>query len=114
MVTLKLKKVSRTIDERLCEEQKFDHLNADEQIIVSVEKIPFISFRIVRTPEQQYHLMSFSPISLRTYVEQDYRVERWGEYDEVGHAVNKVISVVAGFINKMGKEDFNDGNYYKD
>ena len=100
--------------EHLCENQKFDKLDEDEQIVVTVEKIPFVLFRIILSPEKKYHLMSFSPISLRTYLEQAYRVERWGDYDEVGYAVNKVISVVAGFINRMGKEETNDGNYYKE
>lgn len=97
-----------------CENQVFDKLEGNEQIILTIERIPFIHFRIMLSPEGKYHLSSNSPISLQTYQEQSYRVERWGDYDDIGGCVNKAISIVAGFTNRMGKEDFNDGNYYKD
>jgi hypothetical protein len=117
--------------EQLCENQTMDKLEEGEQIVVSIEKIPFIMFRIsllkyaptvattetllyMETQAKKYGLISISPVSLKTYNEQSYRIERWGMYDEVGHAVNKILSVVGGFINRMGKEDFNDGNYYKE
>jgi hypothetical protein len=98
-----------------CEEQKFDHVGDNEQIIVTVDKIPFIKFEIIYAPlTDRYLLSSVSPISLRTYTEQGCKVEKWGDYDSVGKCVDKCISVVAGFINGMGKEEVNDGNYYKD
>lgn len=98
-----------------CEEQTFDHVGDNEQIIVSVDKIPFIKFEIIYAPlTDRYLLSSVSPISLKTYTEQGLRIEKWGDYDSVGKCIDKCISVVAGFINGMGKEEVNDGNYYKD
>lgn len=97
-----------------CEHQIFDKLEGNEQVIITVENIPFIHFRIMLTPDGKYHLTSNSPVSLRTYQEQGYRVERWDDYDGIGECVNKAVSIIGGFINRMGKENFNDGNYYKD
>ena len=136
MITLKLKKVyftTHTVEDPYiyvdsyipaaisgvvshdCEEQTFDHVGDMEQIIVTVDKIPFIKFGIIYAPlTDRYILSSVSPISLRTYTEQGCKVEQWGDYDSVGKCVDKCISVVAGFINRMGKEEVNDGNYYKD
>lgn len=98
-----------------CEEQTFDHVGDNELIIVTVEKIPFIKFEIIYAPlTDRYLLSSVSPISLRNYTQQNMNGEQWGDYDSTAKCIDKCISVVAGFINRMGKEDENDGNYYKD
>jgi len=98
-----------------CEEQTFDHVGDNEQIIVSVAKMPFIKFEIIYAPlTDRYILDSNSPVSLRTYTINDGLKERWGDYESVGKCIDKCISIVAGFINGMGKEEINDGNYYKD
>lgn len=98
-----------------CEEQTFDHVGDNEQIIILVERIPFIRFEIIYAPlTDRYLLSSVSPISLRTYTEQKLKIEQWGDYESVKQCINKCISVSAGFVNRMGKEEENDGNYYKD
>lgn len=99
--------------EYTCDNQNIDELLPHEQILVKIENIPFISFRILNMSKNKFHVMSNSVISLKTYTEQGDRVERWGEFLTIGQALNKVISVVAGFINHMGKEKINDGNYYQ-
>lgn len=105
---------STGVFEHLSEDQTFATLKTGEQIVVTIEKIPFIMFRIIPVLGVNYTLTSVSPISLKTYLELQDRRENWGEFDDIGRCVNKVISIVAGFVNRMGGEDFNDGNYYKD
>lgn len=98
--------------EHLCDNQTMDSLGLDEQIVATIQKIPFFYFRIIPVTNNGYELQSYSPVSLKTYTEQSVRVEKWGEYDTIGQCVDKIISIAAGFINRMGKEETNDGNYY--
>lgn len=104
--------------ENLCEDQSFIQLNFGEEIIVSVGKMPFVTFKIVRVdidgdePAVEYRLISLGPVSLKTYQPITNTYDDWGDYKEIGMCIDKAISVIAGFINRMGKEEVNDGNYY--
>lgn len=131
MISLTLKKVYYTekeglkfVDEdnkveHLCEDQTFSTLNTGEEIIIKVDKVPFITFKIIRVdidgdePAVMYRLISLEPVSLKTYQIIHNTFDVWGDYKEIGMCIDKAISVVAGFIYRMGKEDTNDGNYYK-
>lgn len=99
------------------DDQTLETLDIDkkEQVIVSFEYIPFIIFRI--TPVKyddiiKYNLTSVSPISLKTYTEQQNRMENWGDRSDINECVNKAISITGGFINGLGKINENTGNYY--
>jgi hypothetical protein len=44
-------------------------------------------------------------VSLRTYAKlEESERESWGDFMEIGFCLNKIMSIMAGFINKMGKE----------
>ena len=95
-------------------DQTFATLKENEEIVVSVNKVPFVEFRIAPIAEK-YSLTSVSPVSLRTYQTlADNKREDWGMYMQIGYCINQVLSVMAGFINRMGKEEINDGDYYGD
>ena len=115
MIQLILKKVCLGADDNWfeCTDQGISELKKEERIEVAIEKAPFIKFEIIYIDDGKYGVISLSPISLRTYKEQDYRIERWGTCSTMDQCFNSIISIVGGFINNMGKKGENDGKYYK-
>jgi len=106
------------IVEYTCEDQSLDSLDIDkiEQLIISFEYIPFITFRVTPKRDEnsglKYNLISISPISLRNYSEQQDRMEDWGDFDEISNCIDNVISIIGGFINGLGK--INENNWKND
>lgn len=110
MIQIKLEKLRNGIQSP---NQHMDQLEQDEILVITIEKIPFIKLIVTPTMQHKYCLSSKPPISMRTYEISDEN-DDWGDFDEIGECVNKAVSIVAGFINWMGKEMTNNGNYYQD
>jgi len=115
MIRLNLKKSYLGTDDNWfeCINQGISELKKEERVEVAIEKVPFIKFEITRMGNDKYGVISISPVSLRTYKEQDYHIERWTPCDTLEQCFNSVISIVGGFINYMGKKEENDGKYYE-
>lgn len=117
MITISLKKVfykNHELYEYVSPDQNYELLDETENINITIDHIPFVGFK-VGIKNGKYWLTSISPISLKTYTEQVYRVEKWGDdFDSVRDCVNKCISVMGGFINRIGKVSVNDDDFYKE
>jgi hypothetical protein len=99
----------------LCDIQDLTFLDKDKGETMNGKvincKFP-LSFTMFKT-DNGYSLNSTCLISLKTYEELSYRIEKWGEYDSINKCMNKAISIVKGFqINFLTGKD-NTGDYYK-
>ena len=116
MIKVNLKKVYLNAKDEYaeCVDQSIEKLKLNERVQVTIENVPFLRFEFYNVIGGGYELISVSPVSLRTYRSQEYQIERWGVCGDVRLCLDKIISITAGFINKMGKEPINDGNHYKE